>query len=260
MARTAASTRPRASSRTAGASRAISLGRNLLPPTANLALWLDPEYGLYQDSAGTTVASADGDPVGRWVDRMGLSVWEQTTASKRPTLRTNVQNGRRILRCDGVDDVLRMTTTVQAPIPTLNTGPWSVLAVAKRTGAGTGIEAIFHHDSVYLAGRFSGNANWGVYITASVVSGDNLSSFKVIGSVARALNDIDMLTNGVKTNRTNGSAWYVTSNDGVGASGGSSDIQHFGGDVAEILMYSAALSQSEWAAAVAYLNSRWACF
>lgn len=63
-----------------------------------LVLWLD---------AGRITGLVDGDPVATWSDLSGLGNHAtQATASKRPTYKVNIVNGRPVVRFDGVDDVL----------------------------------------------------------------------------------------------------------------------------------------------------------
>lgn len=76
---------------------------------AGLAVWLKADAGTLQ-TAGGAAASADGDPVGQWQDQSGNG-WHfaQATAAKRGTLKLNIQNGRPVVRLDGVDDYLSST-------------------------------------------------------------------------------------------------------------------------------------------------------
>lgn len=92
----------------------LSRGRGLLLASTfsprsipGLALWLDGARGLWQDSARTTPATADGDPVGAWDDQSGNGRnATQATASKRGTLKLGIVNGRQVVRFDGTDDFL----------------------------------------------------------------------------------------------------------------------------------------------------------
>jgi hypothetical protein len=69
--------------------------------------WYDPSdlTTLYQDSAGTTPVTADGDPVGLMLDKSGNGNHaSQSVASARPIYRTD--GTLRWLKFDGVDDRL----------------------------------------------------------------------------------------------------------------------------------------------------------
>lgn len=76
---------------------------------SGLQLWLDASDSttLFQDSAATTPAVADGDPVGCWKDKSGYARnATQTDGTKKPLLKTNVQNSRNVIKADGVNDWL----------------------------------------------------------------------------------------------------------------------------------------------------------
>lgn len=61
---------------------------------SGLQLWLKSDTGLWQDTAGTTAATANGDPIGRWDDQSGNGRnATQSTSGARPTLSTATQYG-----------------------------------------------------------------------------------------------------------------------------------------------------------------------
>src|SRR5690554_7137473 len=70
-------------------------------------VWYDPSNltTLFQDSAGTTPVTADGDPVGLMLDKSGNGNHvSQSVAASRPIYRTAA--GLHWLEFDGVDDFL----------------------------------------------------------------------------------------------------------------------------------------------------------
>lgn len=70
-------------------------------------VWYDPSdfSTMFQDSAGTTPVTADGQPVGKILDKSGRGFHAtQATATSRPIL--GLENGRYYLTFDGVDDGL----------------------------------------------------------------------------------------------------------------------------------------------------------
>ena len=69
--------------------------------------WYDPSdlSTMFQDSAGTTPVTADGQPVGLILDKSGRNNHaSQATAAKRPLYKTS--GGLHWLQFDGVDDAL----------------------------------------------------------------------------------------------------------------------------------------------------------
>jgi hypothetical protein len=96
-----------------------------------LAVWLDASDAstLFQASNGTTPATADGDVVGYWGDKSsnGRHPIQATTANK-PLLKLATQNGRNVVRFDGIDDYLQVAF---AALPQPNT----VFLVLKSSGA-----------------------------------------------------------------------------------------------------------------------------
>lgn len=74
-----------------------------------LQLWLDATDAstLKQNSGGTGAVSADGDPVGYWLDKSANArQLIQATSSRRGTYRVSGVDGGPCVEFDGVDDVL----------------------------------------------------------------------------------------------------------------------------------------------------------
>ncbi len=67
-----------------------------------LVLHVDATTGVYQDSARTTPATADGDPVGGLTDQSGSGNHvTQATGAKRPVLKLAVRNGKNVILANG---------------------------------------------------------------------------------------------------------------------------------------------------------------
>lgn len=81
------------------------------PLSLSPALWLKADGVLWQDSARTTPAVADGDPVGAWDDASGNGRnLTQANTGLRPLLKLSIQNGLPVVRFDGADDVLALAS------------------------------------------------------------------------------------------------------------------------------------------------------
>lgn len=79
------------------------------PLSLSPALWLDASDAstLFQDSAGTTPATADSDVVGMWADKSGNGRHvTQTTTANKPLLKLAQQNGLNVVLFDGSNDTL----------------------------------------------------------------------------------------------------------------------------------------------------------
>jgi hypothetical protein len=99
--------------------------------SAQLVYWFDPSARNWQDSARTTPALIDTDPVGAADEMSGNNRFAlQTTAGKRPLLKLAQNSGLPVLRFDGVDDYL---TFFGAGVPA---GPVTGFAVLKPSGTG----------------------------------------------------------------------------------------------------------------------------
>ena len=78
-----------------------------------LGVWYDiSDLGtLFQDSAGTTPVTTDGQTVGKILDKSGNDIHAtQATAAKRPTYRVDYLTGIAYLQFDGVNDSLVSST------------------------------------------------------------------------------------------------------------------------------------------------------
>ena len=95
----------------AGFSRAVGWSPLDLFAGGKKGAWYDPSdlSTMWQDSAGTTPVTADGQPVGKILDKSGNGNHAtQAITSKRPTYRTS--GGTHWLDFDGVDDSLYTET------------------------------------------------------------------------------------------------------------------------------------------------------
>jgi hypothetical protein len=91
---------------------------------------------LFKDTAGTIPVTADGDPVGRWVDRNGSGFYVQSAADDgtRPTYRE--VSGYAYVSFDGTDDILRRTS---ATIGIFAAGAGTAVAAIKHDASQLGI-------------------------------------------------------------------------------------------------------------------------
>lgn len=100
------------------------------PDISGLQLWLNAEVELFTDAAMTVPAVNDADVVGGWADQSGNNNDHiQAVVAKKPLLKLAIVNGRRIVRTDGADDLVRYGGTVSTAVS------GALFVVAKTAGA-----------------------------------------------------------------------------------------------------------------------------
>lgn len=239
----------------------------LLP---GLGLWVDANYtaGHYQD-AGITPATADGDPVGR-TGRVVGNLANQSDAAKKPALKLAIQNGKSVLRFDsgdvlGLSDVSLLRNAASATVLAVvsypeNTGGHWVLNYC--TGASTASRLVIgvnmtvgayetggrRLDADTFASVNSGTFNVGMILHTAQFdfANSNLSQY-INGVLSGATTTFQ--TDGNTSDTDSTAAWI----------GGSSSLpaKPLTGDLAELLVYVPALSDSDRQAAEAYLIDKW---
>ena len=137
------------------------------PASLNPAAWYDAHTGPeWQLAARTTPAVVDADPVGAWDDASANArhALQSTNLSFRPSLRLAVQNGRSVVRFDGIDDSLN--------VPSLPASSYTVYRVFRvRSLPGVGGLAI------------SGNQAAGAYLYMGIENaGGTIRSYNVVGT------------------------------------------------------------------------------
>jgi hypothetical protein len=222
-----------------------------------LALWLDASDSatLFQDSAGTTPATTDGDVVGYWGDKStGVKHMTQATTAQKPTLQLAEQNGRHAIQFDGSDVLFR------SGVVTTSTA-WTVFTAAK-LGAGA-TQAIFANGTATVSNvapmvwKNTGNRNISL-ANANCVDGAATTSAE-IWTTRRTTAPLAILRiNGASQAITNDTAAQATPTVGAFVGAALADTTYaMTGFIYEILMYSAALTDDQLAQVEAYLSSKW---
>lgn len=229
---------------------------------AGLQLWLDASDAstLYQSSGGS-LASADGDPVGYWTDKSGNGRHaSQSDGTKKPTLKTAIQNGRSVLRFDGSTDILVVPSF--SLFPSKRGSLFLVYKVAN--SALPFIYSAIDDTTFAIYGTTSGGTIYKWY-DGSHFLGDTLNSantFYIEDFVRSADTTATYYRNG-----TLQKTWSVTNSQPPASRrflGGwvDSGVQRntLNGDICEILEFSVAVSASERASIQAYLNTKWSTY
>ena len=198
------------------------------PKSLNPVLWLD---------ATQITGLNDGDSVGTWSDMSGHgNDATQSTASKKPTYKTGIQNGRPIVRFDGVDDVL-ISASVEIQVGHLFavvSGGLSNLEGFARGNRGASIErmGLLYPDA---STWFSGDINDAIIITRvnGVPSTSHTSAFSAVSGSRAAPTSI------------------------LGVNVGSSHTPFWNGDIAELLLFPNQLSTAQRDQIETYLRTKW---
>ncbi|MBP9803911.1 MAG: hypothetical protein KBE22_03250 [Candidatus Accumulibacter sp.] len=234
--------------------------------------WYDPSdlSTMFQDSAGTTPVTADGQPVGLILDKSGRGNHaSQATAAKRPLYKTS--GGLHWLQFDGVDDAL-----ATASIDFTSTDKMSVFSGSNRTSS-TGDSILVELSSTVLAapGAFAtyspvGSNDMGAYLRGTdgtFLYGTPVNNgtpyvgylgFDIAGA-ARA-DEIKIRVNGViPTITTGGNANAGTGNFGtypmyIGARGG--DSKYFNGKIYSIIVLGRTATTQEITDTETWVNSK----
>jgi hypothetical protein len=206
-----------------------------------LQVWLDANQ----------IVSTDGTAVTTWADSSGNGHdFTQGTAGFRPTYQTGELNGLPVVRFDGSDDWLG-GGDLSAVFPTAAT----VLTVfTPNTDAEY---TIYMHNSSngFWRETTTGNGYFHTFLAARIAgypatmpnSGTHMVS--LISSASTYNVWLDGVDKGAQAANYEAGIFHV-----VGTDGGSGPLA---GDVAEVLVYAAALSTEDRTAVEAYLTEKW---
>lgn len=232
---------------------------------SGLALWLDAAYGTYQDAARTTPATADQDPVAGWEDRSGQgNHGSNGEGILRPSLRLDVINGLPALRFDGANDRFDCGTgvdlaavTVFAVAKNINlTGLSATVDISDPAGPTDNVTQLWDSqaaDKWFLQWNNGGFQN----VNGEVEFGDTwlYRTDRHDG----AAGNVEVWKNGVSVLTGSGKAALVTDAANhcyigyyaVGSTG------YLEGDIAEVIVYSRALTPAELASVHGYLAAKY---
>jgi hypothetical protein len=223
---------------------------------AGLGLWLDA-------SDGSTISIETG--VSQWRDKSGNGRnFAQSIGNNQPAVTANGQNNRNTLKFDGSNDSL----TGPAGFSLTNTH--SVIAVVRpdvRKIAGLLAGSVTNSNLIYGDGSssFSGTKFGAFGVARAVYGGGTITtgSFQVFAAVLSGgtlPTDLSMFTNG-----TGGVATVETAGTAPGAAltaslliGTTLGNQFWNGDIAEMLIWTRALSTAERSLVERALGKKWA--
>ncbi len=244
-----------------------SLGLGLGLPRLNSAAGFDLSVGLvaryradgalWQDSARTTPATADGALVGAWDDLSGAGRHLlQATNADRPALKLSIQNGKPIVRLDGSVTFLQAAFTLVQPEHVF------IVYKSRVIGAGNFNDCVFDGANNQSMGLYSNTVPQTViYGGLSLVYNANVCN-GVFGQITALFNSAGGVTasyireNGVT--RVTGDPSNLRNASGLTLGAQAINFRNSQVDIAEVLIYNAVKSAADEASIEAYLKNYWA--
>lgn len=222
---------------------------------SNLQLWLDAsDPSTLLQSSGGSLASADGDPVGQWLDKSGnLRHAVQSSGTNKPALKLSVKNGKSVLRFDGVNDSLNISTISIAQ-------PFHVFFVCTPSSVGN-----FFHSSGQAQVR-TGNASFltpassiAAFSGAVLTTTNYFSSgISIIGQYVANGSNSKLYKNGSLSVSGNAGTQGISSNLTLGAYNTPQDF--ITADFLEFLIFSNELNATDRSNVEFYLNAKWSIY
>ena len=243
---------------------------------AGLQLWLDATTGLFDATTGGNAVTTDGSAVARWEDQSGNGLhFIQATLNNRPLLKTSVQNSKNVVRFDGTNDVMSRDTGTFLS----DKSGCTVFMVRKFISDPTTTRGLFRY-----RGNFSETAANMLFVEAGrtaskpAVAGRRLTSdsFVSVSSVTSVSTSAFELHCGIfdyqntdlilyinKTNAAQNLSFQTSGNIGTPTSislnlGAEQTTTNFSNaDIAEVVIYDSALSESNRQSVENYLYEKW---
>ena len=220
--------------------------------SVDLDAWYKADGAVY--NTGTDQAD-DGETVATWDDAAGTNDATQETAANKPTFESDEINGYPIVSFDSSNDFLSFSTA------SVKNSSYTLYAVGLRTDS----------SSSYAVGSPGGTANQDLHfgystntqvrfgqwtndlnVTVSAHNSPALTPFLLFGEFDSSVgHSVTEFRNGLKTEASNTNT-VVLSGDKAGYLGRVSS-NYYGGDLAEVVMYSRALSDSDEEKVQSYL-------
>lgn len=197
----------------------------------------------------------DGDAVATWPDSSGLANdAAQATGANQPIYKTSILNGQSVVRFDGTNDFLTVAGI------TNNTATRTLFFVASATSVPTD-RVVWALSGTALMGARNPDAQWFYYgnaVDAAIpIGGNALTSFATIACRINSVTSVDLYRDeGAVTNLdpedtfAGAAALTIGANSGGGAS-------WWPGDIAEVIVFNAALSDANRQAMTDYLYAKW---
>lgn len=217
---------------------------------SGLYLWLDAEQGLYQDVGGATPAINDSDLIALWQDQSGNNRHvSQETEDKRPLLKLDIKNGLPVVRFDGSDDFLQATVAADAS---------KTLFIVTRSlsGSGSNRACIGYDDIASFYWNPGDGAGW-LWWEPVINCGGTITAWNVLAFKLTSAASFTTYLNGVQVD-TDNPADEITTSTTLTLAARTSTTAFGDVDIAEVIIYDSALSDSDRALVDSYLSTKWA--
>lgn len=248
---------------------------------AGLVLWLDgaDRATMFDATSGGSLV-ADNGGVARWEDKSGNSNHAtQSTSNDRPLVRPNTKAGKSVLEFDGSSDFMRA-----ADANSLDVNAFTIFTVVRPStyvpGAGKAPIIINKGDFASAAGtayELTSSLGASPKYSTGIASGNTFSSvgaggtaavtqnvWALVGARRPAASAATVFVNRSSEGSTSvvsGTLNNISTGLGIGARGtGTPSVSNdlWPGNIAEILIYNAALSADERAKVEVWLYGKWA--
>ena len=215
-----------------------------------LQAWYDASDAstLFDATSGGSLVAADG-AVARWQDKSSNAIHAtQSTSGSRPVRKANAQNGLGVIRLDGSDDYLEIAPTNLATNFTMfwafkpNTASYTLLATTTGGGARFMVIGTSLYNDYYGSGAVTINT------TATTGTG-------ILRTYRRSSGTLQSWLNGVSQG-TVGFGSTLSGHTQIGRIHDQSTY-NLSGDMYEVLIYNAALTDADKAAVESYLQTKW---
>jgi hypothetical protein len=233
--------------------RALSLPSDI----DGLVMWL---------KADAITGLVNNDPVTTWEDQSasGANDVTQATAGFKPVYKTNIINGKPVVRFDGTDDFLQIAKTFDVLLGS-DDSPWTIIVVFKSSSINDGIlcgatgwdHGLMQQGATSVRAQLFNAARTEAF--QSDVGGLNQTAFHIatgrsegpLGSLTAFLNGIADATPATLPGDVDQSGWNVSV-------GGLENLKWFNGDIAEVLFFNHALTNKERQQVEYYLAQKYA--
>jgi hypothetical protein len=230
-----------------------------------LKLWLDAGKGTYTTQTMTTPQTSDSGAVGGWADQSGQGNHvTQSTSSERPSLKLNIQAGKPVLRFTQTS-YQSLRSAAENTIP--KQAPFTAFAVASTNsnaptgsrrimGFQTGLSVGWGYGQYGAYGSMRGVKN-GVANISGVMPSWSTDRFEIATMVFDATFDTTFYINGGKRDYIASAADCNTGDVSFFIGGDGNSNQWWGGDIAEVIVYAAQLSDAQRIQVETYLASKY---